>query len=103
MKALRVITMAMALLFIIGPTAFAKVEPGLALRQAVDINNATAQSLIDVPYIGPKRAAQIIARRQEKPFASVDELVEIRGIGPEALEKIRPHVVVKKKGPTNPK
>ena len=57
----------------------------------VNINTATQEELISVPGIGPIRAAQIIAGR---PYASVDELAKIAGIGGKTLESLRPFVTV---------
>lgn len=102
MKKRYLTALTLALLFIIGPTAYAKVAAPSAAPAAVDLNRASADELMAVPHLGPKKAAQIIAHRQEKPFTSVDELVEIKGIGPKSLEKIRPHVTVKAKAPKTP-
>ena len=55
----------------------------------VNINTATTEELVSVPGIGPTRAAQIIAGR---PYASVDELAKIAGIGGKTLESLRPFV-----------
>ena len=57
----------------------------------VNINTATPSELETVPGIGPGRAAQIIVGR---PYESVDELIEIAGIGEETLESMRPFIVV---------
>ena len=57
----------------------------------VDINTADAIALETLPGIGPALAAAIVEHRQRTgPFASVDELVEVSGIGPVKLEQIRP-------------
>lgn len=55
----------------------------------VNVNTATATELQTIPGIGPTRAAQIIAGR---PYESVDDLVEIVGIGDESVEGLRPFV-----------
>lgn len=45
--------------------------------------------------MGPAIAARIIEHRQTNgPFASVDELEEVPGIGPVTLEEIRPMATV---------
>lgn len=59
---------------------------------AVDPNTATEAELTSLPRIGPSLAARIVAHR---PFASVDELVRVPGIGPATLERLRPHVAVR--------
>jgi competence protein ComEA len=43
--------------------------------------------------VGPATAAAIVAYRDANgPFASVDALADVRGIGPAKLEAIRPLV-----------
>ena len=57
----------------------------------VDINIADAASLESLPGIGPSLAAAIVEhRRRHGPFASVDDLIDVSGIGPVKLEQIRP-------------
>ena len=61
----------------------------------LDLNVATADQLDDLPGIGPATAAAIIAyRRDHGPFSSVEQLLEVRGIGPSKLEQIRSLVAV---------
>ena len=58
---------------------------------SVDINTATAAELETLPGIGPSLAAAIVEhRRRSGPFRSVDELIQVAGIGPVKLEQIRP-------------
>ena len=61
----------------------------------VDLNTATAEQLDTLPGVGPATAAAIIAHRSESgPFASVDELLDVRGIGEARLESLRDLVTV---------
>ena len=47
-----------------------------------------------LPGVGPATAAAIVAERERNgPFASVDELDRVRGIGPAKLEALRGLVV----------
>ena len=63
--------------------------------EAVEINTADAAALEALPGIGPSLAAAIVEhRRRHGPFASVDELIEVSGIGPVKLEQIRPSATV---------
>ena len=56
----------------------------------VDINRATAEQLDALPGIGPSTAQAIVTHREEHgPFASVDALEDVRGIGPAKLDAIR--------------
>lgn len=61
----------------------------------VNINTATAAELDTLPGVGPATAAAIIAHREQHgPFATVDDLGDVRGIGPAKLEAIRGLVTV---------
>lgn len=61
----------------------------------VDLNTAGIAELDELPGVGPVTAAAIVAwRTANGPFASVDQLAEVDGIGPARLEKLRPLVRV---------
>jgi len=62
---------------------------------AVDLNTATAEQLDTLPGVGPATAAAIIAHREQHgPFTSVDQLLDVRGIGEAKLEQLRDLVSV---------
>ena len=68
-------------------------KPGQLL---VPVNTAPASELQKLPGIGPKLAEAIIAyRKQSGPFASVEQLLEVKGIGPAKLGRMRPFVELK--------
>jgi comEA protein len=61
----------------------------------LDLNEASAGELMALPGIGEKRALAIIAWRDANgPFRCVDDLDEVRGIGPATLARLRPFVSV---------
>ena len=64
----------------------------------VNINTASAQELESLPNIGSSRAEQIIAHR---PYTSVDELSQVRGVTPRVIDQLRPFV--KTDGATEPR
>ena len=56
----------------------------------ININKATAEELQQLPGIGPAYSRRIVEWRNENgEFTRVDQLLEIRGIGPVRLEKIK--------------
>ncbi len=68
---------------------------GVARQAPLDLNTATAEELDTLPGVGPATAAAIIAQREASGgFRSVDDLLEVRGIGEAKLEQIRPQVRV---------
>jgi competence protein ComEA len=61
----------------------------------ININSASATELETLSGIGEVLAATIIEYRdQNGPFASVDDLMDVSGIGPATLEEIREQVTV---------
>ena len=56
----------------------------------LDLNTASEDELDELPGVGPATAAAIVqARTRGGPFRAVDDLLEVRGIGPAKLEAIR--------------
>lgn len=65
----------------------------------LNVNRATAEELEELPGIGPALAARIIAYREENgPFARVDDLVRVSGIGPKTIDRFRDLVTVDDEG-----
>lgn len=61
----------------------------------VVLNAATARELRELPGIGEKRAEQILALRDRLGrFRRVEELLQVRGLGPRTLARLKPLVVV---------
>ncbi|HEY8486030.1 MAG TPA: helix-hairpin-helix domain-containing protein [Limnochordales bacterium] len=61
----------------------------------LDLNSADEGSLVRLPGVGPVLARRIVEfRRAHGPFQRVDDLLEVPGIGPAVLEKVRSRVRV---------
>jgi competence protein ComEA len=61
----------------------------------VNVNTASAEELETLPGIGEVTAQAIIDHRTENgPFTSVDQLLDVTGIGDVTLENIRDLVTV---------
>ena len=64
-------------------------------KRPVDVNTATAEELEELMGIGPVLAQAIVEYRSEHgPFESIDELLEVSGIGEAKLDNIRDDVTV---------
>lgn len=60
----------------------------------VNLNTASAEQLDTLPGVGPVTAKKIIEYRSKSPFISVDDLINVHGIGEKKLEDIRPFATV---------
>jgi len=92
----RALLAALVLFLSAATTTAATPDPGLA--GVVNLNTASLEELQLLPGVGEVRAQAILARRSEQGgFESVEQLVEVKGIGPALLERLRPHLAVKGK------
>lgn len=68
---------------------------GNAYPHLVNLNRASSDDLEQLPRIGPVTADKIIAHREQNgPFTSVDQLLEVPGIGEGTLAGLRDLVTV---------
>lgn len=92
MKKNRLVAAALAALFAVvlsAGSAFAAAKPAPAGK--INLNTATADQLTAVPGIGDKLAARIVEHRQKNgSFKSVQELMNVRGVGEKSLGKLEP-------------
>lgn len=62
-------------------------------RTKIDINEASLGELIKVPTIGEKTALSIIEyRAHHGEFTAVEDLINVKGIGPKKIEIIKEHI-----------
>lgn len=78
-----------------GVAAAALPSAGTPGGPLVNLNTATIDELDTIPEIGPVTAQSILSWRDEHGgFTSVDELLEVDGIGDATLERVAPYVTV---------
>jgi competence protein ComEA len=71
------------------------VSDGAVVGSLINVNTATATELEELPGVGEVIAQAIVDYRTENgPFASVDQLLDVSGIGDATLENIRDLVTV---------
>lgn len=64
-------------------------------RELVNINTADATTLQTLSGIGEKRALDIINYRENNgPFATIEDLDQVSGIGDKTMEKLKPFITV---------
>jgi competence protein ComEA len=69
---------------------------GEVVGAPLDINRASASELEELPGIGPTLAQRIVEHREsEGPFSTVEELMNVRGVGERTLDGLRGLVVVR--------
>lgn len=79
-----------------GPDGVAGHPSAGAAGAAIDLNTAGTAELESLPGVGPALAARILAQRQSQgPFHSVQDLLEVPGIGAKTLARFADKVVVR--------
>ncbi len=64
---------------------------------AINLNTADEAALESISGIGPAKASAIIKYRDEHgSFKSVDELLNVKGVGPKMLDNIKEQVEITK-------
>lgn len=72
------------------------ITPADSLPAKININQASEQELQALRGIGPALAGRIVEyRRTVGPFERVDDLTQVKGIGPVMLSRLRDLIVVR--------
>ncbi len=68
-------------------------------KSVVNVNSASAGEMAVIPGLGEKKSQAIVKFREKHgPFAKVEDLKKVDGIGDKLFGKIRPYVTVKTDG-----
>ncbi len=60
----------------------------------IDVNQADWPEFSQLPGVGETLARRIVeSRAADGPYADVDELLRVRGIGPKTLDRIKPYLL----------
>ena len=66
----------------------------VAYTGKVNLNTATVEQLELLPGVGRKAAGLIVAYRQKRRFARIQELVRVKGFGRKKFLRLEPHLSV---------
>ena len=72
-----------------------------AAAARIDLNRAAWHDLVVLPGIGPKRARQIVALRDQVHagrFVALAQIAEVKGISTSIVDRIRPYVYLSQDG-----
>ena len=72
-----------------------KINPALACKGGVNINEASLGELIKLNRVGPALAERIISyRKKYGPFKRPEEIKNIKGIGEKTYEKMKEQIIL---------
>ena len=90
MRVVRAIVPAVAAILLV---AAAGAEEARKLQGVVNVNTASVEELQLLPGVGEARARAIVdLRKQRGGLKSLEDLLDVKGIGDSSLERLRPHV-----------
>ncbi|RYG41271.1 helix-hairpin-helix domain-containing protein, partial [bacterium] len=73
----------------------AKAPTPVLAPASIALNSATADDLDRLPGVGPATAQKILDERHRRGgFQSIEELLDVKGIGPAKLAKMRPYLTL---------
>ena len=72
----------------------AAATPGATPSAPLDLNTATLEQLDALPGVGEVTAGHILAYRSAHPFTTVDQLLEVPGIGQRRFDQLKELVTV---------
>lgn len=71
-------------------------KPQILTIKLIDINSATVDELQEIKGIGPVLADRIVKyRKKHGPFKSKADIQKIEGVGPKTYEDIKPYIIAR--------
>ncbi len=68
-------------------------KKGLPPGERIDLNRATVSELMRLPGVGEKRAQAIVAHRSRAPFRRPEDVLAVKGLGPEWFARVKGNLV----------
>ena len=65
-----------------------------ATPETIDLNEASADELAQLPGIGPSKAEAIVSFRDRRPFRRPEDILRVRGIGRSTFRSLRDRISV---------
>ncbi len=72
-------------------------QPVMASKGKININTASKKELVTLKGVGNKIADRIIEYRKAHPFKTIEDLMNVKGIGQKLFAKIKDLITVKDK------
>ena len=69
--------------------------PAMADATKVNINTAPKEQLTTLKYVGEVLAGRIIEFRNSTPFANIEDIMKVKGVGSKAFEANQDQISVK--------
>jgi len=70
-------------------------DENTGIQYPLDLNTASQEELESLPGIGPAKAADIITYREEiGVFSTIDDLINVEGIGTLTLDTLRDYLII---------
>lgn len=99
-KFISIVLVSTTFIFAVSPLVLAQSVSDKAISmqsnmQMINLNTATQDELSSLPGIGEKKAMAIIEyRKNYGKFTSIEQLMEVKGIGPKLLEKMKSQISI---------
>ena len=74
--------------------AFAALITSMQLMAGINLNTASAEELTNLRGVGPSTAAKIIEYRSEHKFNTIEDIMNVKGIGEKTFVKMKDELEV---------